>query len=70
MLVALRILRLASDAVSAFVAGLDQVLLTSAVLTFAGGVLAAVFLPGKPSLGTAAEGSDGAQSPHELAGTA
>jgi hypothetical protein len=57
ILVAMRIPQLASSAVDAFVAGMDRVLLTSAVLTMAGGVLAAIFMPG-------------GESPHELAGTA
>jgi MFS family permease len=64
---------LASQAVHAFVVGMDHVLLTSAVLTFAGGVLAALFLPGKAGRkndSPAVEEPDGAQSPHELAGTA
>lgn len=70
VLVALHIPQLAAEAVSAFIAGMDRVLLTSAVLTFAGGVLAALFLPGKRPASAAMEDPDGAQSPHELAGTA
>jgi MFS transporter, DHA2 family, multidrug resistance protein len=72
VLVALRIPQLADSAVPTFIDGMHWVLLTSAVLTLAGGVLAAVFLPGRHPAHPAleAEPTDGAQSPHELAGTA
>jgi MFS family permease len=70
VLVALRIPQLADSAVQAFIGGMHWVLLTSAVLTFAGGVLAAIFLPGRRPADPAMEDTDGAQSPHELAGTA
>ena len=71
VLVALRFPQLAHEAVTAFVAGMDRVLVTSAVLTVAGGVLAALFLPRtRPNGGGASTAADSAQSPHELAGTA
>jgi EmrB/QacA subfamily drug resistance transporter len=71
VLTALRIPAVAEEAVHAFIAGMDRVLLTSAVLTFMGGLLAALFLPRtRPDGGGARTAADGAQSPHELAGTA